>query len=188
MGHSRTIGRMAAAFTATLVAVALAAPVAARPLDRGTYHFEDAFVDDDFCGVGLTVEISVVVDGRFMFNKRGSTAAFNSQEHRHETFTNPDNGNWIYDDFRVLANDLHVTDNGDGTLTILTMATGPFTMYDSSGRPIARNSGQVRDRLLIDYNDTLLDPSDDIFISAERVKESTGTNDDFCDAALDALT
>ena len=188
MKHSRTMGRIAAVLTAMAAAVALAAPVMARPLDRGTYHFEDTFVDDDFCGAGLAVQIEIVVDGRFMFNQRGHTAAFNSQEHRRETFTNLANGEWVYDDFRVLANDIHVTDNGDGTITVLTMATGPFTLYDSSGKPIARNSGQVRDELLLDYNGTLLDPSDDILISAERVKESTGTNDDFCDAALAALT
>ena len=188
MKYSRRIGGMAAVLTAAAAAVALAVPVAAAPLDRGTFHFEDTFVDDDFCGAGLEVRIEVVVDGRFMFNQRGHTAAFNSQEHRHETFTNVETGARIYDDFRVLANDIHVTDNGDGTITVLTMATGPFTLYDSSGKPIARNSGQVRDELLLDYNGTLLDPSDDILLSAERVKESTGTNDDFCDAALAALT
>jgi hypothetical protein len=188
MKYSRRLGRIAAVFTATVVAVALAAPVAAAPLDRGAYHFEDTFIDGDFCGAGLAVQIEIVVDGRFMFNKRGTTAAFNSQEHRRETFTNLGNGNWIYDDYRVLANDLHVTDNGDGTITVLTMATGPFTLYDSSGKPIARNSGQIRDELLLDYNGTLLDPSDDILLGAERVKESTGTNDDFCAAAVAALS
>jgi hypothetical protein len=188
MKHLRTMGRIAAVLTAMAAAVALAAPVVARPLDRGTYHFEDTFVDDDFCGAGLAVQIEIVVDGRFMFNQRGHTAAFNSQEHRRETFTNLANGEWVYDDFRVLANDIHVTDNGDGTITVLTMATGPFTLYDSAGKPIARNSGQIRDRLLLDYNGTLLDPSDDVLLDVERVKESTGTNDDFCEAALAALT
>ena len=186
--YSRTIGRLAAVLTAAVMAVTIAAPAMAAPLDRGTYHFEDVFVDENFCGAGLAVRIEIVVDGRYMLNQRGRTAAFNGQEHRHETFTNLANGKWIYDDFRVLANDLHVTDNGDGTITVLTMATGPFTLYASSGKPIARNSGQIRDKLLLDYNDTLLDPSDDIFISGERVKESTGTNDDFCEAALAALT
>jgi hypothetical protein len=186
--YPRRLRRMAAALTAFAAAVALAAPVVAAPLDRGTYHFEDTFTDPDFCGAGLEVQIEIVVDGRFMFNQRGRTAAFNSQEHRHETFTNVANGRWIYDDFRVLANDIRVTDNGDGTITVLTMATGPFTLYDSAGKPIARNSGQIRDRLLLDYNGTLLDPSDDVLLDVERVKESTGTNDDFCEAALAALT
>jgi hypothetical protein len=184
----RSIGRIGSVLAAAVVGAALAVPVMAAPLDRGTYHFEDTFIDADFCGAGLEVQIEIVVDGRFMFNQRGHTAAFNSQEHRRETITNLANGEWVYDDFRVLANDIHVTDNGDGTITVLTMATGPFTLYDSAGKPIARNSGQVRDELVLDYNDTLLDPSDDILISVERVKDSTGTNDDFCAAALAALT
>ena len=40
----------------------------------------------------------------------------------------------------MLANDIHVTDNGDGTITVLTMATGPLTLYDPAGKPIVRKS------------------------------------------------
>jgi len=60
MKHLRTMGRIAAVLTAMAAAVALAAPVMARPLDRGTYHFEDTFVDDDFCGAGLAIQIEIL--------------------------------------------------------------------------------------------------------------------------------
>jgi hypothetical protein len=50
---------------------------------------------------------------------------------------------------RVLDEDLRVTDNGDGTLTVLVLATGNSTVYDESGKAIARNPGQVRYALLI---------------------------------------
>lgn len=188
MKYSRRIGRVAAVLTAAAVAATLATPVLAAPLDRGTFHDEFSFIDPDFCGEGLTVLIEGTDDGRFMFNKRGSTGAFTVQEHFRTKFTNLDNDAVITEDGRVLTNDIHVIDNGDGTITVLTQGTGPYTLYDSSGRPIARNSGLVRDRLLLDYNDTLLFPDDDIFISGERVLGSTGTNDDFCEAAVPALS
>jgi hypothetical protein len=186
--YPRRIRRMAAVLAAAAAAVALAAPVSAAPLDGGRFHDEFSFVDPDFCGAGLAVLVEGTNDGRFMFNKRGATGAFTVQEHFRDTYTNLDNDAYITDEGRVLSNDIHVTDNGDGTITVLTQSTGPFTLYDSSGRPIARNSGLVRDRFVLDYNDTLLFPDDDIFISGERVLGSTGTNDDFCEAALAALT
>ena len=57
MKHSRRIGRVAAVLTAAAVAVAMAAPVAAAPLEHGTFHDEFSFVDPDFCGAGLEVQI-----------------------------------------------------------------------------------------------------------------------------------
>ena len=186
--YPRRIGRLAAALTVAAAVVALAAPVSAAPLFRFTFHDTFSFIDPDFCGAGLAVRVEGTDDGKGMFNQRGNTGAFSVQEHFREKYTNLDNDAYITDDGRVLSNDIRVTDNGDGTLTVLTQGTGPFTLYDSSGKPIARNSGLVRDRLIIDYNDTILDPDDDRFISGERVLGSTGTNDDFCAAALAALT
>ena len=37
-----------------------------------------------------------------------------------------------------------MTDNGDGTLTILVLTTGPAAVYGPDGKAIARNPGQVR--------------------------------------------
>ena len=53
MKHSRRIGRVAAVLTAATVAVAMAAPVAAAPLDHGTFHDEFNFIEPDFCGAGI---------------------------------------------------------------------------------------------------------------------------------------
>ena len=84
--------------------------------------------------------------------------------------------------------DLHVTDNGDGTLTILVLATGNYTLYGEDGRAIARNPGQVRFELLIDHGGTPDDPSDDLELDFKIVKESTGRSDDACEAAVPALS
>ena len=56
------------------------------------------------------------------------------------------------------------------------------------GKAIARNPGQTRLELVFDDNGTPDDPFDDIELSREIVKGSTGRSDDFCDAAVPALT
>jgi hypothetical protein len=92
------------------------------------------------------------------------------------------------DQDRAGNRDLKVTDNGDGTLTLLVLATGNSILYGMNGEAIARNPGQVRFELLIDHNGTPTDPSDDEFLAfLGIVKESTGRSDDFCAASVAAL-
>ena len=87
------------------------------------------------------------------------------------------------------AKDLKVTDNGDGTLTILFLATGNEVIYGADGKAIFRNPGQSRFEFLIDHSGTPTDPSGDEFIAdLGRVKGSTGRTDDFCVAVVPALT
>lgn len=81
--------------------------------------------------------------------------------------------------------DLKITDNGDGTMTILVLATGNAAAYGEDGKAIARNPGQVRYEVLIDYGADIADPSDDEFLKfLGEVKGSTGRSDDFCSAVL----
>jgi hypothetical protein len=104
------------------------------------------------------------------------------------TLTNLANDRTLTDDSRTVSKDVHVTDNGDGTLTILVLATGNFTLYGADGKAIARNPGQVRFELLVDHGGTPGDPSDDVELAFTLVKESTGRSEDFCAAAVAALT
>ena len=82
-----------------------------------------------------------------------------------------------------------MTENDDGTLTILVLATGNAVLYGPDGKAIARNPGQTRFEILVDDGGTPNDPSDDEFLARlGTVKESTGRSDDFCEAAIPALT
>jgi hypothetical protein len=88
----------------------------------------------------------------------------------------------------VINKDLKVTDNGDGTLTILALSTGNVVLYGEDGKAIARNPGQVRFEVLIEHGGTPSDPSDDELISiSPPIKGSTGRNDDICAAVTMAL-
>ena len=69
------------------------------------------------------------------------------------------------------------------------LATGNATLYCADGKAIARNPGQVRFAILVDHGGTPTDPSDDEFIEdLGQLKGSTGRSDDFCTAALAALS
>ena len=80
-----------------------------------------------------------------------------------------------------------MVDNSDGTLTVVVLATGNYTMYGADGTAIGRNPGQFRFELLIDHGGTPNDPEDDVELGFQVLKESTGRSDDFCAVALDAL-
>jgi hypothetical protein len=102
--------------------------------------------------------------------------------------TNLANGTSLRSFARVIDKDLRVTDNGDGTLTVLILATGNAVLYGENGKAIARDTGPIRVEFLIDHGGTPTDPSDDVVLSEELVKGSTGRSDDFCAAAVPALS
>lgn len=171
------------------VALALglaAAPASAKPIERGHFLDSGSEVESDFCG-DLTVRIDFEVRVSFLFNPHGpdGLAYFMENVHGWVSFTNVANGKTLTSVFDNVVKDLKVTDNGDGTLTILVMATGSNKIYGPDGRLLFNDPGQIRFEVLIDHGGTPADPSDDEFITdLGLVKGSTGRNDleglDFC--------
>jgi hypothetical protein len=103
-----------------------------------------------------------------------------------DTFTLP-NGHTFVVTFSFASKDLRVTDNGDGTLTILGQAAGNFVASGSHSSVVLRSTGIQRAEVLIDHAGTPTDPSDDEFLRFLGViKEQTGRNDfgDFCEDLL----
>jgi hypothetical protein len=136
------------------------------------------------------VEVAVVLDIRVHAVAHGRDRLVYFLQHGTETdvLTNLENDKSVSSFARVIEKDLRVTDNGDGTLTVLILATGNAVLYDEDGKAIARNPGQIRLELLIDHGGTPNDPSDDEVLSEELVRGSTGRSDDFCEAAVAALS
>lgn len=166
------------------------APAAAKPVERGEFHDVFTEVIDDFCDVpGFTVANEFAVDGTFALKSHGPDGLLFYVEHAtsSQTFTSLANGLSVVDKTRVVDKDLHVTDNGDGTLTIVILVTGPSTLYGPDGQAIARNPGQVRFEVVVDHAGTPTDPSDDVELSFTQIKGSTGRSDDFCAAVIDAI-
>ena len=171
-------------------AVMLAAGAAAQPPFKERFHDEGTFVDEDFCGAGLTVDGTFVEDGSVLVVAHGPYGLAYFLEHisTTATFTNRANGKTVTFESSVVNKDLRVTDNGDGTLTLLRLATGNDVFYGPDGKAIGRNPGQIRFEILVDHGGTPTDPFDDEFLSEELVKGSTGRSDDFCEAAVPALS
>lgn len=177
--------------TVTALAVSMAGTASARLIERGTFHEDVNQRVTRFCDVpGFTVHLDAAIDGRFMIGSHGRDQLAYYHEHSTitEVVTNVANGEHVTRVEKVLDKDHRVTDNGDGTLTIVVLATGNSVLYDSSGTAIARNPGQVRFKILVDDGGTPGDPFDDEFLDfLGFVKGSTGRSDDFCAATQAAI-
>src|SRR5687768_11178976 len=122
MRHVRTRRLALLVSTATVFAV-FAGTSSAKPIVNERFHDEGTFVEPDFCGAGLTVNGSFVVDGRIHVAERGQAGLVYFLEHVTVSNTLTANGITIRDHSRIITKDLKVTDNGDGTLTIIFFQT-----------------------------------------------------------------
>jgi hypothetical protein len=183
MRHSRTLRLGASLALGITTAVMLTTAAIAGPPFRETIHDERTFVLGDYCDVpGLNVEITRIVDFGVHVNPHGPDGLEYFLQHGtwSEVLTNQANGASLTSFARVIEKDLRVTENGDGTVTVLILATGNAVLYDEMGKAIARNPGQTRLVIVFDENGAE--------VSREIVKESTGRSDDFCQAAVGALS
>ena len=192
MRHSRKLRLGAILALGVTAAVSFAAAASAGQIFKEHFRDEpDAEIINDFCGeTGLTVEFATVADGHVhaVTHGRAGLAYFGAQIKQDEVVTNQANGNTVTSRSNFVDKDLRVTDNGDGTLTLLILATGNSVLYGDDGKVIARNSGQIRVEILVDHNGTPTDPRDDEELEfLGVVKESTGRNDDFCELAVPIL-
>ncbi|HEX6359071.1 hypothetical protein [Actinophytocola sp.] len=160
------------------------APAAAQPIER--VHFYDVG-SEVFTDCGLTLQSDFDIMGNIGGNVRGPNGLlyFVQNFHGTVTTTNLANGLSITEFFHNVVKDLKVTDNGDGTLTIIILAAGAFKVSGPDGTLLFNDPGQVRFELVLDHGGTPTDPSDDVELSFSVVRESTGRNDlegiEFCD-------
>ena len=171
---------------AALVLGTAVGPATAKPLERE--HFRDSFsvVEEEFCG-DLTVRHLEVL-GSFLVNTHGSDglAYFLDTFHGTESFTNVTNDKTFTNVFTQVSKDLKLTDNGDGTLTIVVMSAGMNRYFGPDGF-LFHDSGHFRFEFGVDHGGTPNDPSDDEEIEGtfRVIKDLTGRTDtaerDFCD-------
>jgi hypothetical protein len=169
------------------------APATAKPIDKG--HFHDVFTSDVYNCDGTPAQDSGNVSGNFVFNQRGSSPFPYYRESVRGTVvtTNLNTGGTYTNVFTANSKDQTIVNNGDGTITITTFASGGSRFYDTNGKLVLRDPGEVRFAFDIDYNGTPGDPSDDVEIpdTFRLVRGSTGNSDlsdrDFC-ADLVAFT
>ena len=185
--RSNTI-RLALLGLAVASAAVLAAVASAGQPIREAIHVDETFELENYCDVeGMTVDVHRVMDIRLQIKTRGRNGFAFFMQHvdlREElTFE----GTSLSSRAKFIEKDLKITDNGDGTVTVLILATGNAVLYGPNGKAIARNPGQTRFELVIDDGGTPTDPNDDVVVDRRTVKESTGRSDDVCEAALSAF-
>jgi hypothetical protein len=185
----RLIAMLAVGATVAAVASGLAS---AGQIIKESFHEEEAEVVENFCDVaGLTVNFGVVRDGRahVVLHGRDQLPYFAAHIKETQTVTNLANGKTVISTSSFIDKDLRVTDNGDGTSTLLILLTGISKLYGDNGKVVAMDPGQIRIELLFDNGGTPSDPTDDEEIAfLGVVKDSTGRSDDFCEAAVPILT
>ena len=189
MTPSRTFVAMVPCCIAALAV--LVGHASAGEIFHESYHDEGTFVHQNYCGVaGLTVSDSAVIDGtvRAVTHGPDELAYFLDHFKQSGAFTNLANGKAVTFVTKAITKDLTVTDNGDGTLTVVMLLTGNAVLY-VDGKAIGSDTGQVRIELLVDDGGTPTDPfDDDVIADLGVVKEPTGRNGGFCATVVPALT
>ena len=164
-------------------------PATAKPIDKG--HFHDVFTSDVYDCDGTQAQDSGHVSGNFVFNQRGSSAFpyYRESVHGSVATTNLDTGGTYTNVFTANGRDHKIVNNGDGTITITTFASGGSRFYDQNGKLVLKDPGQFRFAVDIDFNGTPGDPSDDVEVpdSFRVVRHSTG-HSDFSQGATSART
>ena len=177
--------------TAVAVAVPLvaAAPATARPLERERVTYENHW--DEWCG-DVLIHSMVTGMGNVVFVDRGASGLphFSSTWHETSVFTNAETGLTYTGTFDGSNRDATVTDNGDGTLSIVVQIAGVSKWYDAAGKVLYIDSGMQSFELLVDHAGTPEDPYDDgeaIFVG--EVVGLTGRSDtvgrDWCTDLLE---
>jgi hypothetical protein len=159
-----------------LVSLILVAPPAsaAKPIVQN--HYDDVismnfpnedFPDELFCDlpqfdIDNPVHLEGFTSGLFKIQFRGSSEYpfFQDVGNFDVTYTNPYTGKTFRVVGRYLDKDLHVVDNGDGTLTITSISTVSQRVYGPDGELLFEDRGLIRDSFLVDSMGTI-DPDDD---------------------------
>jgi hypothetical protein len=190
MTRLRVVNVIAAVLAGVVMpAVVVAGAASAAPSMWERFHFEDAQTHEDTCGVsGLTVDETVVGDGRFRTTTHGpdGLSYYVEFDDITDTFTNVATGETVTVLQSTKFVDHKVTDNGDGTLTVLSEFIGTVVFYQD-GQPIARSTGILdRFEFVFDHAGTPTDPSDDVLLEVRQL-EGAGRMVDFCATIVQAI-
>jgi hypothetical protein len=167
--------------------VLLGAPASsAKPLEHVRFQESFSEVEPGFCGLArVRVQGSTQVHLLAVQHGRERLAYYHENVRGSFSYTNLATGKTMSETFTFVGKDLKVTNNGDGTLTIVALGTGVHKVY-ANGKLFLIDSGQTRFAFVVDHAGTPSDPSDDEFVDdLGIVKGSTGRNDiegrDFCE-------
>lgn len=180
--------------TCALVGIALSATassVQAKPLEQVRFHEQWTEIVHNYCGE-FSVRLDFDDSGVFVVRPTGPDGLprFTATHHGGITITNIASGKAFTFTWHYALADVRVTDNGDGTFTIVYQIPGPESIYGPDGQLLHVSGGTIRFEAIIDDAGTPSDPVDDVFISEKVISNVGGRPQDpfdYC-AAFRTLT
>ena len=147
-------------------APALAAPPVVDHWTDHVEHIEQVEHAPDWCP-DVPFDVLYVEDasGTFRFVQHGDGLYYGASSIEvRATWTNVETGESFGFVRHGSDKDLHVTDNGDDTITIDVAATGATKYYDDEGTRLFVDAGRQTAQIVLDINGTPSNPDDDEFI------------------------
>jgi hypothetical protein len=168
----KRISFAAGAAAISAICIAAATPAAAAPpiIEHFDEHQEVLFVagaDPEFCP-DLSFDVLWVEDaeGTFRFVRHGDGDYHGGVSAQVVgSYTNPENGLTFSYTRSISDRDVHVTDNGDGTVTLEAVSAGISKYYDDAGERLFIDAGRLGYSIIIDTGGTPEDPDDDEFVA-----------------------
>jgi hypothetical protein len=147
---------------------------AAAPIEHDTYHDVFSFnsVDDPEWPCAIDVQIDGDIRGNFVLGAHQPGSLPLGHEAAHGTVSYSANDSTYTGVFSVLNRDMSVTENTDGSLTVLVMGTGVERWF-LNGERIFMDSGQLRLELHVTNPGTDQEEAHVVRI----IRESNGVND-----------
>jgi len=184
---------------AATLAIAAAPAVAQSGPPEVQVHYSDVYdvllpdpedPNGSFCGGLVDVPLHGEVDGYFSVKDHGDGLFpyFADRFRSTLVYTNPLTGLSLTVVRVRQTKDLIITDNGDGTLTLVGLNTGALWSYGPDGELLGRQNGLSRDTFLVDTLGTA-DPFDDVLtLVGDPFTAGLHTTTDFCTDFLAATS
>jgi hypothetical protein len=185
---------LVAGAVALLALLGATASAQAQLVDRSHEHITNTS-EVQICGLDLVSTADFVTNQQERIARSGFPL-FQGTASGTQTFTNPDTGKSITNQFAGLAfKDMSGTDNGDGTITVRTASAGlPEKLVLPDGTIVSMDVGRVVVVSVVDLNGTPTNPDDDTLLS-QKVVFQAGHQPDldsnfqlFCDNLVAYLT
>ena len=184
MRLTRTLGLAAGlAMVGSMSLAAVPSALAANP-DVNHFTFSDSFTDDDFCGTGQTVNISVFVRGTEFFAPN-QPVDYRNVTQGNNVFTNPLNGATVINHFAGPFSDTIISGDPEGLHTHEFTNKGlPEMLRTEHGGVLIRDAGYIVFHQ-VDNGDEFV--SSEIVVNRGPHPEAESDFTLFCDVMTDAL-
>ena len=168
---------------AAISLVVLPAAIAANP-DVNHFEFSDTFSDDDFCGTGMTVDISVAGHGTEFFAPNQPVEYRNHVE-GNTVFTNPLNGKTVINHFANTFSDATISGDPEGLHVHEFTFKGLAEMFRTKrGGVLLRDAGYIIFRQTFNGDEFI---SSEIFVNRGPHPDAESDFALFCEVMTSAL-